>query len=191
MSLNRKSIIYRCLVALLCLVCMIVFTYSWFNRENKAPESPGDRILYSDSVDVNNSANLSMATYLGTVNNDGEVIYSSTAISEDDKSISGLVPGDKIHYKTVIKNIGSKCKATLLLKDSSYTSFGTDIKFGVLEPMNTLKSYTSGSDVELVRNVTVPAKNGSVDVCWYVYLDSSSTVTSGTMNLGNLYLFAN
>lgn len=190
MSLNRKSIVYRCLVALLCLVCMIVFTYSWFNRDGRAPTS-GDRMLYSDNVNVNNSANLSMNTYLGTVNNDGEVIYSSTAISEDDKSISGLVPGDKIHYKTVIKNIGSKCKATLLLKDSSYTSFGTDIKFGVLEPMNTLKSYTSGSDVELVRNVTVPAKNGSVDVCWYVYLDSSSTVTSGTMNLGNLYLFAN
>lgn len=170
---------------------MIVFTYSWFNRDGRAPTS-GDRMLYSDEVDVNNSANLSMKTYLGTVNNEGEVIYSSTAISEDDKSISGLVPGDKIHYKTVIKNTGSKkCKATLLLRNASYSDFGTDIKFGVLEPMNTLKSYDSGVDVELVRNVTVPATNGSVDVCWYVYLDSSSTVTSGTMTLGNLYLFAN
>lgn len=190
MSLNRKSIIYRCLVALLCLVCMIVFTYSWFNRDNRAPESPGDRMLYSDNVNVNNSANLSMNTYLGTEQENGEISYSSEPITESDRIISDLLPGSKIHYKTVITNSGSKCKATLLLKDSSYTSFGTDIKFGVLEPMNTLKSYTSGSDVELVRNITI-GDSKTVDVCWYVYLDSSSTVTSGTMNLGNLYLFAN
>ena len=187
--MNRKSIIYRCLVALLCLVCMIVFTYSWFNRDGRAPTS-GDRMLYSDEVDVNNSANLSMSTYLGTEQENGEISYNSEPIADSDRNISDLLPGSKIHYKTVITNSGNKCKATLLLKDSSYTNFGTNIKFGVLEPMNTLKSYTSGSDVELVRNITIGAGE-TVDVCWYVYLDSSSTVTSGTMNLGNLYLFAN
>ena len=189
MSLNRKSIIYRCLVALLCLVCMIVFTYSWFNRDNRAPAS-GDRMLYSDSIEVNNSANLSMNTYLGTEQENGEISYSFEPITDSDRTISDLLPGAKIHYKTVITNSGSKCKATLLLKDASYASFGTDIKFGVLEPMNTLKSYTSGSDVELVRNLTIGAGK-TVEVCWYVYLDSSSTATSGSMTLGNLYLFAN
>ncbi len=191
MSLNRKSIIYRCLVALLCLVCMIVFTYSWFNRNRNESTIPtGDRMKYVDDIDVSNSANLSMDTYLGTENSSGEVTYSSTPIGESDRSISNLLPGSKIYYKTTISNSGSKCKATLLLRGSNYDSFGSDIQFGVLEPMNTLKSYNSGVDVELVRNITVPA-NGSVDVCWYVYLKSSSTVTSGTMTLGSLYLFGN
>lgn len=189
MSLNRKSIVYRCLVALLCLVCMIVFTYSWFNRENKAPAA-GDRMKYEDSIDVSNSANLSMNTYLGTENSSGEVTYSPTPIDESDRSISNLLPGSKIYYKTTISNLGSKCKATLLLRGSRYGRFGSDIQFGVSTPMNTLKSYDSGVDVELVRNITIGDRK-TVDVRWYVYLDSSSTATSGSMTLGNLYLFAN
>ncbi|MGN0475871.1 MAG: hypothetical protein ACI4HM_00880 [Ruminococcus sp.] len=194
--MNRKSIVYRCLVALLCLVCMVVFTYSWFNRESRATDSPGDRMSYSDEVDVNSSANLNMETFLGSEDANGEITYSSTATSVDSHRIDNLEPGAKVYYKTKISNSGdTRCKATLLLRNSQYSSLNGYINFGVTKPMNTLKSYDSGSDVELVRNVSVPAKLGTTDgtayVEWYVYLDGSYTGTSGSITLGNLYLFAN
>ena len=186
MSLNRKSIVYRCLVALLCLVCMIVFTYSWFNRDNRAPESPGDRMLYSDNVNVNNSANLSMNTYLGTEQENGEIVYQSNPINVNETNVEGKQPGDKVHFKTKIINSGKRCKATLILKGFKSAQ---DIKFGVLKPMNTLKSYKSETVVELIRNVAVPGKEGNndgyVEVDWYVCFDTE------TITLGYLYLFGN
>ena len=186
MSLNRKSIIYRCLVALLCLVCMIVFTYSWFNRDGRAPTS-GDRMLYSDNVNVNNSANLSMNTYLGTEQENGEIVYQSNPINVNETNVEGKQPGDKVHFKTKIINSGNtRCKATLILKGFKSAQ---DIKFGVLKPMNTLKSYKSETDVELIRNVAVPEKkdnnDGYVEVDWYVCFDTE------TITLGYLYLFGN
>ncbi len=186
--MNKKSIVFRCLVALLCLVCTIVVTYSWFNRDGRVPNA-GDRMLYQDEINVNNGAVLTMDTYAGTVNN-GEVVYSETPIGDSDRTISNIEPGAKVHYKTNIKNTGDKAKVTLLLRNSNFSGFGNDIKFGVLEPVNTLKSYSSGSDIELVRNITVN-KGEIVSIYWYVYLDSSSTATTGSMTLGNLYLFAN
>ena len=55
--------------------------------------------------------------------------------------------------------------------------------------MNTLKSYKSETDVELIRNVAVPEKKGNndgyVEVDWYVCFDTE------TITLGYLYLFGN
>ena len=191
MSLNRKSIVYRCLVALLCLVCMIVFTYSWFNRENRAPAA-GDRMLYNDSITVNDSANLDLNTYQGSVNSDGEIIYETKALESFQGNTiqnnnDSIQPGDKIHYKTTIINNGTKdCRATLLLKLSTADE---NIQIGVLKPMNTLKTYSSSSDIEIVRNVKVPADengaNNKVDVRWYVCFGTN------TITLEYLHLFGN
>lgn len=187
MSLNKKTIIYRILVASLSLICCVVLTFSWFNRANRSVT--GNALKYEDSVDTNSTDALSMKTYKGTISSTGEITYSDTELSESDKTISGLEPNGKVYFKTVITrnsaSTGSK-RVTLLLKDSSYAALSSSLKFGTTNPMDTLKSYSSGSDVTLVRNYKV---NSTVAVEWYLYLDNSVSTTSGTVKLGYLYLY--
>lgn len=184
--MNLKSLIYRCLVASLCLVCLIVTTYAWFNRHKSYTQVTGNSIKYEDTIDTNgNGANLSMTQYRGTENSDGTIDYAESTA----KSVT-IEPGKKVHFRTKISNTGDTCDVTLLLRNTTYSNFGANLKFGVLSPMNTLKHYDSGVDVPLVRKVTV--KNDEpVDVDWYIYLDKSYSGSAGTITLGNMYLFAN
>lgn len=144
-------------------------------------------MLYNDSITVNDSANLDLDTYPGSVNSDGEIIYATQALESFqgntiENNNDSIQPGDKIHYKTTIKNNGTKdCRATLLLKLSTTDE---NIQIGVLEPMNTLNTFSSSSDIEIVRNVKVPAGE-EVDVRWYVCFGTK------TITLEYLHLFGN
>lgn len=197
--MNKKSIVYRCLVASLCIVSLVVMTYSWFNRPNGASaNSMGfDRVM---------SLNEDMTYIDATTSYFDDKVQDYVELSKDEASnklsdiTTTLAPGDKIHFKTKVfhKVIGEgdthrrPAKVTVKLENSSL-DVGT--KIGTVSPLNSQTVVTgSAKSFTIVENVSVSTDSSEgTTIEWYIAIptssEGSSEATGRTIKLGNLCIY--
>lgn len=193
--MNKKSIIYRCLVASLCIVSLVVMTYSWFDRSGSAE---ANSMGFNRTMSLNEKINyIDAKTYYSS---DEGLTY--TELSRDSSSgklgtiTTTLQPGKKIHLKTIVYNIASEsnsspkdAKVTVKLENST---FPDNIRIGTVSPLNSETGVSAGTQtVTVIENVSVPAvsdvKNGTT-IEWYISLSSQATALS-SITLGNLCIY--
>lgn len=193
--MNKKSIIYRCLVASLCIVSLVVMTYSWFDRSGSAEAnsmgfnrtmSLNEKINYIDAKTSYSSDEGLTYTELSRNSSSGKLDTINTT----------LQPGKKIHFKTIVYNIASDsnsspkdAKVTVKLENST---FPDNIRIGTVSPLNSETGVSKGTQtVTVIENVSVPAdsddKNGTT-IEWYISLSSQATALS-SITLGNLCIY--
>lgn len=183
--MNKKTIIYRCLVASLCLVSLVVMTYSWFNRPNgESANSMGfDRVM-----DINDKGtNINVETHYSI--DDGATYTESLSRASSTGKLNAITtnlgPGGKLYFRTIITNTGTS-KKTNVSVDLENSSFPTGIKIGTIAPLNQEVTPT-GSSVTIAKNVSVSDTDGTV-IDWYIYLSSGSKTLSN-IQLGNLLVY--
>lgn len=184
--MNKKSIIYRCLVASLCIVSLVVMTYSWFNRPNGASaNSMGfDRVM-----DLNDAGtNINVETKYST--DDGKTYEESLSRDSNgklDSITTNLGPGGKLYFRTVVTNTGTT-KKTNVTVDLENSSFPSGIYIGTTAPINSEKSVaTTEGSVTIAKNVAVSNSDGAV-IDWYIYFSSESKNLTN-IQLGNLLVY--
>ena len=197
--MNKKSIIYRCLVASLCIVSLVVMTYSWFNRPNGASEnSMGfDRVM-SLNEDM---TYIDAKTYYLNEKQEYQKLSNDEDSTQLNDITTNLAPGDKIHFKTIVFNKGKAgvdkhllrpAKVTVKLENSELQA---GIRIGTVSPLN---SQTVVSDSEtsftIVENVSVSAdSDNGTTIEWYIAIptssEGSSDPTEWTIKLGNLCIY--
>ncbi|MGN0462580.1 MAG: hypothetical protein ACI4HZ_09065 [Ruminococcus sp.] len=193
--MNKKSIIYRCLVASLCIVSLVVMTYSWFDRSGSAE---ANSMGFNRTMSLNEKINyIDAKTYYSS---DEGLTY--TELSRDNYSgtlgtiTTTLQPGKKIHFKTIVYNIASEsnpspkdAKVTVKLENST---FPDNIRIGTVSPLNSETDVSAGTQtVTVVENVSVPAVsdvNNGTTIEWYISLSSLATALSD-IELGNLIVY--
>lgn len=197
--MNKKSIIYRCLVASLCIVSLIVMTYSWFDRSGSAEaNSMGFQRVMSLNEDM---------TYIdATTSYFDDTVQDYVELSKDEDSnklsdiTTNLAPGDKIHFKTTVshKVIGEgdthrrPAKVTVKLENSSL-DVGT--KIGTVSPVNSLNTVSNETtSYTIVENVSVSTDSSKgTTIEWYIAIptssEGSSEATARTIKLGNLCIY--
>lgn len=198
--MNKRAIIYRTALAFLCLLSVVAFSYAWFNRETIAS---GNSMRYKDSI-KSSAAGLDMSTYpVEAYNEQGDpvtdegdkILYSNTAINVNEYTIptEAFVPGKLVYFKTVVTNTNNyKVNADLFLYGTTYTSgLNGYLYFGVLSPMNTLKTYESSAtgEIPLVRGYEIPA-NGTGEVIWYIYIDKACTASGQSVAFDRIRLYS-
>ncbi|MGN0459445.1 MAG: hypothetical protein ACI4HL_00870 [Ruminococcus sp.] len=184
--MNKKSIIYRCLVASLCIVSMIVMTYSWFNRPNGAS---ANSMSFDRVMDLNdNGTNIKVVTEYST--DDGKTYTESLSRSDTGElgSITTkLGPGGKLYFRTTVKNTGTT-KKTNVTVDLENSSFPEGIYIGTTSPINSEKSVsTTEGSVTIAKNVAVSNTDGAV-IDWYIYFSSDEEELTN-ITLGNLLVY--
>lgn len=196
--MNKKSIIYRCLVASLCIVSLVVMTYSWFDRSGSA-EANG--MGFTRTVSLNEDmtyidADTEYSTDKGLTYKKLSKLANSTAFTEISTK---LADGDKIYFKTKVshKVIGEgdthrkrPAKVTVKLENSRL-DVGT--KIGTVSPVNSLNTVSSETtSYTIVENVSV-STDSSTTIEWYIALptspESSTEATDRTITLGNLCIY--
>lgn len=200
--MNKKSIIYRCLVASLCLVSMVVMTYSWFNRSNG---DTAKSLGFERVVNINeDSSYITAETYYSK--DDGKTYTEKVSkVGDSDSAYETigevLEPGKKLHFRTTIYNVEANtdthssktAKVTVVLENSQLAD---NVKVGTLTPVNQLVNSNSTS-VTLAKNVAVPVtsdgenKTGAI-LDWYISLPSSGGSDDASLSnitLGNLLIY--
>ncbi len=184
--MNKKSIIFRCLVASLCLVSLVVMTYSWFNRPNgvSANSMGFDRVM-----DLNDAGtNINVETHYSI--DDGKTFTESLSRAADTGKLNSITttlgPGGKLYFRTVITNSGSS-KKTNVSVDLENSSFPSGIYIGTTSPVNTEKNVAGLTSVTIAKNVSVSNTDGAV-IDWYIYL-SPGTTQLNNIQLGNLLVY--
>ena len=190
--MNKKSIIYRCLVASLCIVSLVVMTYSWFDRSGSAEaNSMGFQRVMSLNEDMTYiDADTEYSTDKGLTYKKLSKLENSTAFTEISTK---LADGDKIYFKTKVshKEIGEgdrPAKVSVKLENSRL-DVGT--KIGTVSPVNSLNTVssetTSYTIVENVSVLTDSSKGTTIE--WYIALPTSPETTDRTITLGNLCIY--
>lgn len=184
--MNKKSIIYRCLVASLCIVSLVVMTYSWFNRPNGAS---ANSMSFDRVMDLNDArTNIIVETKYST--DDGKTygeLLSRDANVELASITTKLGPGGKLYFRTVVKNKGTT-KKTNVTVDLENSTFPSGIYIGTTAPINTEKSVsTTEGSVTIAKNVAVSNSKGAV-IDWYIYFSPENEDLTD-VQLGNLLVY--
>lgn len=194
--MNKKSIIYRCLVASLCIVSLVVMTYSWFDRSNGAQ---ANSMGFNRTMALNEKVTyIDAETYYST--DDGKTYGESLSRDANGKLDSiktNLGPGGKLHFKTIVYNrsndehASKDAKVSIRLENST---FPNGISIGTISPLNSETNVQSGTttSVTIIENVSVPVTRVDSDsgtaIEWYISLSSIATELSD-IELGNLLVY--
>lgn len=198
--MNKKSIIYRCLVASLCIVSLIVMTYSWFDRSGSAE---ANSMGFTRTVSLNEDMTYIDATtfYFDDTKQKYEELSKDEASNKLSAITTNLAPGDKIHFKTKVfhKGIGEgdthrirPAKVTVKLENSELQN---GIRIGTVSPLNSQTVVTdSAKSFTIVENVSVSTDSSNVTTIeWYIAIPTSSggssDATDWTIKLGNLCIY--
>lgn len=193
--MNKKSIIYRCLVASLCIVSLVVMTYSWFDRSGSAE---ANSMGFNRTMSLNEKINyIDAKTYYSS---DEGLTYTELSRNSSsgtlDTITTTLQPGKKIYFKTIVSNIASEsnpkpkdAKVTVKLENSK---FPDNIRIGTVSPLNSETGVSAGTQtVTVIENVSVPVVsdvNKGTTIEWYISLSSQATALSD-IKLGNLCIY--
>ncbi|MDD6645753.1 MAG: hypothetical protein PUE67_06830 [Oscillospiraceae bacterium] len=193
--MNKKSIIYRCLVASLCIVSLVVMTYSWFDRSGSAD---ANSMGFTRTVSLNEDMTYIDAETSYSV--DKGLNYSKLSTQEASTAFqnitTNLAPGDKIYFKTIVshKVIGEhKAKPAKVSVKLENSRLDAGIRIGTVSPLNS-QTIVSGSATSftLVENVSVPTDSNTT-IEWYIAIpnspDNSTDATAMTIELGNLCIY--
>ena len=194
--MNKKSIIYRCLVASLCIVSLIVMTYSWFDRSGSAE---ANSMGFNRTMALNEKVTyIDAKTYYSS---DEGLTYTELRRHSDSGSLdtitTTLQPGKKLHFKTIVYNrsndehASKDAKVSIRLENST---FPDGISIGTISPLNSETNVQSGTttSVTIIENVSVPVTRVDSDsgtaIEWYISLSSIATELSD-IELGNLLVY--
>ncbi len=196
--MNKKSIIYRCLVASLCIVSLIVMTYSWFDRSGSAE---ANSMGFTRTVSLNEDMTYIDATtfYFDDTKQKYEELSKDEASNKLSAITTNLAPGDKIHFKTKVfhkvidegeTHRNRPAKVTVKLENSELQN---GIRIGTVSPLNSQTVVTdSAKSFTIVENVSV-STDSSTTIEWYIAIptssDGSSNATDWTIKLGNLCIY--
>lgn len=175
---GKHKLIRRFALIQVCLLTLVFLGYAWFSK------SPyyGHAIAYEKPF-VIGARDLEINTYPGEKDSDSmKVIYESTAL-EENFSFSGLAPGDRKYFKTVIKNDGSTAaEISVFLENLQYSPVlaGEKVKIEVTNPKPS-EQYLPVSEeneaqlchtkvIQLTDSIRI-ASGGTTYVYWSVYLD--------------------
>ena len=193
--MNKKSIIYRCLVASLCVVSLVVMTYSWFDRSGSAD---ANSMGFTRTVSLNEDMTyIDAKTYYLNEKQEYQKLSNDVDSTQLNDITTNLAPGDKIHFKTIVKVIGKEdthvqrpAKVTVKLENSELQA---GIRIGTVSPLNS-QTTVSGDKTSftIVENVSVPTDSNTT-IEWYIAIptsqDNSTEATAMTIELGNLCIY--
>ena len=130
-----KILLVTSLALLLCLLCVMSNTFSWFTR----PQSlTGNSLELNDTYNTSvNDGSITMATYASS---DGET-YGESAVTAFNNT-SGLAAGSRKYYRTDIINSGNYDQTvSLYLSNLTLSSDTGNFFLGVNSPTKTYKQY--------------------------------------------------
>lgn len=197
--MNKKSIVYRCLVASLCIVSLVVMTYSWFDRSDFYS---ANGMGFTRTVSLNEDMTyIDAKTYYLNEKQEYQKLSNDEDSTQLNDITTNLAPGDKIHFKTIVFNKGKTGEDTHSLRPAKVTvklensELQNGIRIGTVSPLN---SQTVVSDSEtsftIVENVSVSAdRDNGTTIEWYIAIptssEGSSDPTERTIKLGNLCIY--
>lgn len=166
-------------MALVLCVCCITPSFSWYNHNSTSPvvnavEYNRESLPVSGYVPENN---LSMTTYLGSIDEYGEVSYYNTPLDDSD-DITAEASDDKNKYKTtcyksVIKNTSEKdVRVGLYLETAQFGNDEDSVCYGTSDPI--WRRITSGA-----MNTKITPKKISTGTM-RVYFENNESVWSET-----------
>lgn len=157
---KSKILLVTVLALVLCLLCVTTSTFSWLPRP-KAYQ--GNSLSWVPSYETSVGKDITMKTYSMTedgkepVDENGKPVL--TEVTNFSRSEPGLGKGERVYYRTDIKNSGTEAQSVSLFLSSlsGYDSTGGEFCLGVNGPLRTYKNYSdinseAGSRVEKVIN---------------------------------------
>lgn len=144
---KSKIMLLTVLALVLCIVCIVSNTFSWFPRPQ---ELKGDSLAWNVSYDISVGEGITMATYEST--DDGKT-FGETALT-DFTDTTGIASDKRRYFRTDIINSGDNAQSVSLFisrLDLSQNSNG-NFYLGVNGPLKTYKGFGS-SQSEKVSSV--------------------------------------
>ncbi|MGN1137992.1 MAG: Ig-like domain-containing protein [Ruminococcus sp.] len=127
-------------MALVLCVCCIAPSFSWYNH-NEAKDDKTAMYYNRENLPVSGylaSDNLSMTTYEGAIDDNGEVSYEKTPLASGTKITAEASTDEEYKttcYKTVLENTSAKNVRVGLYLETADFGTGTDICFGTSDPI--------------------------------------------------------
>lgn len=145
---KSKILLVAVLSVILCLVCIMTSTFSWFTRPQKLT---GDKLLLpGDSYEISNGNDVSFVTYEST--NNGRT-YGTTAVTNFSGTINA---GERRMFRTDVMNSGSQDQSVSLFLTNLIIPSGSNGMFylGVNSPLKTYKGYNRSTESSAtVKNI--------------------------------------
>lgn len=137
---KSKFAIVIALGLVLCLLCGVTTTFSWFRRENPPREESGDTLKWSGQYKISNGQNISIKT---VESNDDGTTFGENAVTDFSGSIQA---GKRRYFCTEISNAGdTEQSVSLFMKNlkASDSASASGLYVGVNKPLKTYKSYSN------------------------------------------------
>lgn len=152
--MKKSKILLVCVLSvILCLVCVMSSTFSWFSRPRNLT---GDKLLLpGDSYEISNGDGMSFVTYESK--NNGRT-YGTTPVTNFGGTINA---GERRMFRTDVMNSGSQPQSvSLYLKNLSINGGNNGSFFlGVNSPLKTYKGYNRSSELS-----TTPSRVNKKDI---------------------------
>lgn len=161
--MKKSKILLVCVLSvILCLVCVMSSTFSWFSRlQNRI----GDKLLLpGDSYEISNGNGMSFVTYESK--NNGRT-YGTKPVTNFSGTINA---GERRMFRTDVMNSGSQAQSvSLYLKNLAIISGSNDSFYlGVNSPLKTYKGYNRSPELSATpksvnkKDVYVAFSTGSI-----------------------------
>ncbi len=157
---KSKILLVTVLALVLCLLCVTTSTFSWLPRPK---EDKGNSLAWEPSYETSVGKDITMKTYSMTadgkepVDENGKPVL--TEVTDFSRSEPGLGKGERVYYRTDIKNSGTEAQSVSLFLSSLSGLDNPNAKFflGVNSPLRTYKNYSdidseAGTKVKKVIN---------------------------------------
>lgn len=135
--MKKKFALVIALGLVLCLLCGMVTTFSWFSRPR---EESGDTLKWSGQYKISNAQNITIKTVESP--DDGDT-FGENEVTDFGGTIAA---GERRYFCTEISNSGdSDQSVSLFMKNlkASNTAAASGLYIGVNKPLRTYKSYSS------------------------------------------------
>ena len=194
--MNKKRSLYKLISHLIMLMLVLTMatgsTFSWYNR-NQGEGQTGKLLSYAQTGKVNNafSKSRTVQTYAGT-NNNGQIVYSDTAVS----GTVNVPAGEVCYFKTVIQDnagVGDSIVSLYIKSITVSQSISNTIYIGLVGYEKTYEQFRSSNYVYnnlCIEDNIYLVNNGTVEVCWFIKSGENFN-SDGTVTLDTQYLVYN
>ncbi len=138
-----KYFLVAVMAVILCLMCLMTTTFSWFAREYK----DGNSLVWQGKYDVSNGAGITAETNILNTSS-GE--YEKVASNYNFSNSNGIPNGERVCYRTDITNSSGTAQSVSLYLSGLKVSQG-NFYLGVNKPLKTYKTYAGAISTESTR----------------------------------------
>lgn len=140
---KSKFAIVIALGLVLCLLCGVTTTFSWFRRENPPREESGDTLKWSGQYKISNGQNISIKT---VESNDDGATFGDNAVTNFSGSLQA---GKRRYFCTEISNAGdTEQSVSLFIDQLKFNNASDSLYIGVNSPLKTYKKYSGSASAE-------------------------------------------